>query len=48
MGEEREAQQGGDIYVSFNLIPAVTVRSDFGAQEKKICHHFHFSPIYLL
>ena len=25
----------------------VTVRSDFGAQENKICHCFHFSPVYL-
>ena len=24
---------------------AVTVYSDFGAQENKICHCFHFSPI---
>ena len=23
---------------------AVTIHSDFGAQEKKICHCFHFSP----
>ena len=23
---------------------AVTIRSDFGAQENKICHWFHFSP----
>ena len=26
---------------------AVTIRSDFGAQENKICHCFHFYPIYL-
>ena len=26
---------------------AVTIRSDFGAQENKICHCFYFSPIYL-
>ena len=25
----------------------VTIRSDFGAQENKICHCFHFFPIYL-
>ena len=25
----------------------VTVHSDFGAQEYKICHYFHFSPLYL-
>ena len=23
---------------------AVTVRSDFGAQENKVFHYFHFSP----
>ena len=26
---------------------AVTICSDFGAQENKVCHHFHYSPIYL-
>ena len=26
---------------------AVTICSDFGAQEKKICHCVHFFPIYL-
>ena len=26
---------------------AVTIHSDFGAQENKFCHCFHFSPIYL-
>ena len=26
---------------------AVTVCSDFGAQAKKVCHCYHFSPIYL-
>ena len=26
---------------------AVTIWSDFGAQENKICHYFHFSPSYL-
>ena len=34
--------------VSFNFITAVTVHSDFGVQENKICHCFHFFPIYLL
>jgi len=24
---------------------AVTVRSDFGAQEEEICHYFHLFPI---
>ena len=32
---------------SFNFMAAVTVHSDFGAQENKICHCFHFFPIYL-
>ena len=27
-----------------NFMAAVTVHSDFGAQEKKICHSFHFPP----
>ena len=26
---------------------AVTVHSDFGAQENKVSHYFHFVPIYL-
>ena len=25
----------------------ITADSDFGAQENKVCHCFHFSPIYL-
>ena len=29
------------------FVAAVTVCSDFIAQENKICHCFHFSPIYL-
>ena len=29
---------------SFNFMAAITVHSDFGAQENKICHCFHFSP----
>ena len=28
-------------------MPAVTICSDFGAQEKKIWHYLHFSPLYL-
>ena len=28
-------------------MPAVTIRSDFGAQEKKICHCFYFFLFYL-
>ena len=30
--------------VSFNFMVAVTVHSDFGAQENKICHCLHFPP----
>ena len=33
--------------VSFNFMAAVTICSDFGAQECKICHSFHYFPIYL-
>ena len=29
---------------SFNLMAAVTISSDLGVQEKKICHCFHFVP----
>ena len=32
---------------SFNFVAVVIVCSDFGAQESKVCHCFHFSPIYL-
>ena len=32
---------------SFNLMAAVTVHSDFGAQENKVCHCFHCFPMYL-
>ena len=32
---------------SFNFMAAVTICSDFGAQENKICHCFHCFPIYL-
>ena len=31
--------------VSFNFMAAVIIHSDSGAQEKKICPCFHFSPI---
>ena len=31
--------------MSFNSKGAVTICSDFGPQENKICHGFHFSPI---
>ena len=33
--------------VSFNFVAADTICSDFGAQENKVSHCFHFSPIYL-
>ena len=32
---------------SFNFVAAVTICSDFAAQESKICHCFHFFPFYL-
>ena len=30
-----------------NFMTAVTICSDFGAQENKVCHCFHFFPFYL-
>ena len=30
---------------SFNFIAAVTVHSDFGAEENKVCHCLHCFPI---
>ena len=33
--------------VSFDFVAAVTICSDFGAQENKICHCLYFSPFYL-
>ena len=33
--------------VSFSFMAAVTIHNDFGAQENKICHCFHYGPIYL-
>ena len=32
---------------SFNFMAAVTICSDLGAQENKVCHCFHCFPIYL-
>ena len=32
---------------SFNFMAAVTIHSDFGAQENKDCHCFHCFPICL-
>ena len=34
-------------FSSFNFVAAITVHSDSGAQENKICHCFHCFPIYL-
>ena len=31
----------------FNFVAAVTICSDFGAQENKVCHCFYFFPFYL-
>ena len=33
--------------MSFNSVAAVSVHSDFGAQENKACLSFHFPPMYL-
>ena len=33
--------------VFFNFMAVVTIFSDFGAQENKVCHCFHCFPIYL-
>ena len=35
----------GFLPISFNFMAAVTVLSDFGAKESKICHCLHFSSI---
>ena len=32
---------------SFNFMTSVTICSDFGAQENKVCHGLHCFPIYL-
>ena len=32
--------------VSFNFMATVTIFSDFGAQENKVCHSFHCFPVY--
>ena len=31
---------------SFNFMAAITICSDFGVQENKVCHCFHCFPIY--
>ena len=33
--------------LSPNFMAAITIRSDFGAQENKVCHYFHFFLFYL-
>ena len=35
------------VQASFNFMAVITIHSDFGAQENKICHYFHCFPIYL-
>ena len=35
------------VAVSFNFKTAVTIHSNFGAEESKICHCFHLFPTYL-
>ena len=32
---------------SFRFMASVTIHSEFGAQENKVCHCFHRFPIYL-
>ena len=32
---------------SFNFLAAITICSDFGAPQNKVCHYFHCFPIYL-
>ena len=32
--------------MSFNFMAAVTICSDFGAQQNKVCHRFHCFPIH--
>ena len=32
---------------SFNFMTAVTIYSDFGAQENEVCHCFHLCPTFL-
>ena len=44
LGLSKLFSQGASI---FNFVVVVTVCSDFRVQENKICHGFHFLPIYL-
>ena len=37
--------QGANIF--FNFKAAVPICSDFGTQEKKLCHHLNVFPFYL-
>ena len=34
--------------VHLNFMAAVTIHSDFGLQVNKICHYFHFSPLFAI
>ena len=55
MGSQRATNTIHQVYhsfspkeqTSFNFMAAVIACSDFGAQGNKICHCFHFSPMYL-
>ena len=38
---------GPPLQVSFYFVAAVTIYSDFGVQENKVCHCFNFFPSYL-
>ena len=37
----------GQAFFFFNFMASVTICSDFGAQENKVCHCFHCFTIYL-
>jgi len=45
--EKAMASHSSKEQASFNFMAAVTICSDFGAQENKVCHCFHYFPIYL-
>ena len=45
--EKAMASHSSKEQASFNFMVAVTICSDFGAQENKVCHCFHYFPIYL-
>ena len=45
--EQQTGSKLGKEYVSFDCMAAVTICSDFGAQENKVCHCFVCFPTYL-